>query len=803
MFRKNIVIAFRSLRKDLPYTITNVVGLAIGITCCLLILSFVKYELSFDQFHTKKNQIYRVNYDVLMGGNETVSPSVPVFAGPELKEKFPEIEDVTRFSPEWNARTIRYGNVFFDEKGFCYADSNFFKIFDFKAIAGDLQKALDNPNTLVITKDMADKYFGKTNPIGHVLVFNNKKEFVVTAVMENVPANSHFTFNFLTSFYSISGFDSLETKEEWNNPNYTTFLLLKPGDNVATLSKKIEAWVNPPGQTKQAESQNAIHLRLEPLKDVHFDTQVFNFKNLLVVTDFKYIKIFITIALLVLLIACANYVNLSTAKASVRAKEVGIRKTVGASLSQIFTQFLAESFLLTFLAVVISIVAVYTILPYLNNLLGKQIPFSIFDSSFFLYMIGGAILVSLLAGFYPSLVLSRFRPVKTLKGDFAKTTGSGVSVRKNLVIFQFTISIALILGTIIVRSQLDFMQSTKLGLDKDHVLIIHGNVDIDNKMNAFAADLRNISGVQDVALTWRSPFETVIGNGFSIKANPTSGDDWNVVGGVAGDQHYLTTLGIPLLAGRNFDPAKIKGDSTVNEFIVNEAFLRHYRLKPEEALGKKVILGLTGQGTIIGVMKDFHTSSMHDAIQPVVLFNNPQYFGSILVHVGPGSLSPVLSKISKIWQASVPLRPFSYSFLDDEYDAMYRTEQRLGTLMSVFCGMAILVTCLGLLGLMTFMVARRTREIGIRKVLGASVLNISALLSKDFLRLVIIAIIIATPIAWYFMHDWLQDFAYRIHISWLVFVATGIAALLIALITVSFQAIKAAIANPVKSLRTE
>lgn len=418
-----------------------------------------------------------------------------------------------------------------------------------------------------------------------------------------------------------------------------------------------------------------------------------------------------------------------------------------ASLPQLFTQFLAESFLLTFLAVVISIVAAYTTLPYLNKLLGKEIPFNIINDSFLMYIISGGIVVSLLAGFYPSLVLSRFKPVETLKGDFAKTGGSGVSVRKSLVIFQFAISIALILGTIIVRSQLDFMQSTKLGLDKDHVLIIHGNAELNKRLDAFATDLGNISGVQDVALTWRSPFETVIGNGFSINANPTSEDDWHIVGGISGDPHYLSTLGIPLIAGRNFDPSKIKGDSTVNEFIVNEAFLRHYRLKPGEAVGKQVILGLTGKGTIVGVMKDFHTSSMHDVIQPVVLFNNPQYFGSVLVHVGPGKLSPVLSKIGKIWNAAVPLRPFSYSFLDDEYDAMYRTEQRLGTLMSLFCGMAILVTCLGLLGLMTFMVTQRTKEIGIRKVLGASVLNITTLLSKDFLKLVLIAIVIATPVA--------------------------------------------------------
>ncbi|HEY2721621.1 MAG TPA: FtsX-like permease family protein, partial [Chitinophagaceae bacterium] len=671
------------------------------------------------------------------------------------------------------------------------------------SLAGDLSSALEKPNTLVITKTAASKYFGKENPIGQTLTLNNKKDYTIAAVIEDVPSNSHFSFDFLTSFYSISSFDSMETKEEWNNPDYTTFLLVRPNTNINSLFKKIDTWVNPPRPGNSAASQNSLHLRLEPLKEVHFDTQVFNFKNTLVITDAKYIRIFISIAVLILLIACANYINLSTAKASARAKEVGIRKTIGASFPQLFIQFLAESFLLTFVAVLISIAGVYALLPLLDKLLDKQIPFSIFDRDFLPLLIMATIPISLLAGFYPSFVLSRFKPVETLKGTLAKTGQSGILVRKSLVVLQFTVSVALILGTVIVKSQLGYMQSKKLGLDKEHVVVVHGNADIDKRLSSFSEDLRNISGVQDVSLTWRSPFETVIGNGFSIKSNPTSDDDWHVVGGIAGDQHYLATLGIQLAAGRNFDPSKIKGDSTINEYIVNEAFLRHYKMKAEEIIGKEVILGLTGKGPIVGVMKDFHFSSMHDLIGPIVLFNNPRYFGSILIRVGSGKLPDVLSKLAAAWKASVPTRPFSYSFLDDEYDALYRTEQRIGALMSLFCGIAILITCLGLLGLMAFMVAQRTKEIGVRKVLGASVVNITALLSKDFLRLVIIAIIIAMPIAWYFMHSWLQDFAYRVNIRWYVFVAAALIAILIAFVTISMQSIKAALANPVKSLRTE
>ena len=803
MFLKNFKVAFRSLKKSPFYAITNITGLAIGITCCLLILSFVKFELSFDQFHTKKDRIYRVNYDVLMGGSQTISPSVPVFVSPELKKRFPELEDATRFSPEWSSITIRHDNVYFDEKGFCYADPNFFEVFDFKVVSGDLHNALRKPNTVVITDDIARKYFGKKDPIGQHLLYNNKKEFIVTAVIENIPGNSHFNFNFLTSFYSNPGFGSLETDITWNNPNYATYLLLRPGVSLTSLSDKIEAWVNPPSETKRPNGSNAIHLKLESLNDVHFNTGVFNYDNRLVITDKRYIHIFITIASLVLLIACANYVNLSTAKTSVRAKEVGVRKTIGAGYWQLFVQFIAESFLLVATAVAISIFAVYLLLPYLNNLLGKTIPFYLFDRNFFPGIVAGTILISLLAGFYPSMVLSRLKPLKIIN-PLSATMGRPVyALRKGLVVFQFTISIILILGAIIVRSLLQFMQSGKLGLDKDQVILIKGNSDIRSNLGAFSGELRKINGVQDLTLAWRSPFQTVAGNGFSINPNPINADDWHVVGGIAADQNYLSTLGIPLLAGRNFDVTKIKGDSTINEFIVNEAFLRHYNLKADDVIGRKVILGLTGDGTITGVMKDFHISSMHSSIEPVVLFNNPGFFGSILLKVDMNRLSSVLGNLEKAWKAAVPNRPFNYSFLDEEYDAMYRTEQRLGTLMSLFSSLAIIITCLGLTGLMTFMVVQRTKEIGIRKVLGASVSNVAAMLSKDFLKLVVIAIVIALPVAYWAMDKWLQDFAYRISMEVWMFALAGSVAVVVTLLTISSQSIRAASANPVKSLRTE
>lgn len=486
-----------------------------------------------------------------------------------------------------------------------------------------------------------------------------------------------------------------------------------------------------------------------------------------------------------------------------RAKEVAVRKTIGASFRQLFTQFLSESFLLVLSATIISIAAVSFLLPYLNNLLDKNIPFYLLDSHFLTAIIGGWFVLSLLAGFYPAIVLSRFKPVETLKGSFAKTGKSGLSIRKSLVVFQFAISMILILATMIVGLQLKYMQSEKLGFNQEHVLLINGNSDTFNKLDAFSGELKKIGGVEDVSLTWRSPFGTVVGNGFSIKSNPTTGDDWHIVGGIAGDQHYIPTLGISLLAGRNFDPAKITKDTTINEFIVNEAFLRHYNLKPDDAIGKNVILGLTGAGHIVGVMKDFHFTSMHDKIEPVVLFNNPQYFGSVLLRIGPGQIPNVLTQVERRWHAFSPARPFNYSFLDDDYDAMYRTERRLGTLMSLLCGMAILITTLGLLGLVAFVITHRTKEIGIRRVLGASISHITTLISRDFFGLIIIAIIIASPVAYYFMHQWLQDYTYRISISWWMFGLAAIVVIAVALFTISYLTVRAAKANPVKSLRAE
>jgi putative ABC transport system permease protein len=807
MFYKNVRFAFRALNTSRPYALLNLLGLVIGLSACLLIVQYIAHERSFDGFHAKKDQIFRINYDVTMGGTQVLSPSVPVFVAPQLKAKFPEIVDVTRFSSEWRPRTIRHGEVMFDEPGFCYADPNFFQIFDFQAIQGNLQTALDRPNTLVLTEKMARKYFGNSNPVGETLNFNNKKDYQIAAVVADMPSNSHFSFNFLTSHYSLEGFAKQETEIQWNNPDYTTWVLLQPGANPAGLAEKIEKWVNPPSENGQSAAQSILHLPLEPLSEVHFNTEAYNFGNQMTITDPKQLSIFGIVAALILLIACFNYVNMATARASVRAREVGIRKAVGARFGQLVMQFLSESFLLLLPAFLISMAAARLFLPTLNDLLDKNIPFRLFEPHFLAGIAAGWVLLSLLAGLYPALVLSRFRPMATLKGNFVQPGGSGLTMRKGLVVFQFAISTLLIVGTIVVQSQLRYMRTQALGLDKEQVVFLRGNVDLTPKLNLFCEKIRDISAVESVAQVYRSPSETVIGNGFSLNPNPTDGSDWHMVGGISADANYLQTLGIQLIAGRNFDPSKIRGDSTENEFIVNEAFLKHYNLKVDEALGRKSLFGNAAQrgpGTIVGVVRDFHTASMRSKVEPIVLFNDPDPFSSALVRVGKGQdMARALAQVESAWRAVVPMRPFNVSFLDEQYGAMYRSEQRMGALMSLFSGLAILVACLGLFGLAAFTVSQRTKEIGIRKVLGASVAGITGLLARDFLKLVLVAIVLASPVAYFFMQRWLADFAYRIDIQWWMFVVAGAAAVAIAFLTVGFQSVRAALVNPVKSLRSE
>jgi putative ABC transport system permease protein len=798
MLRNYIIVGLRNIQRNPFYFMINLAGLSIGITCCLLIMLFVQYELSYDQFHAKKERIFRVNYDIVMGGNQTISPSVPVFVGPHLKKLLPEIEDATRFLGAFSPVTVHYGDEMYDEKGFAWADSNFFAVFDFNVIKGNKQTALNRPKTLVISKSLSEKYFRNEDPLGKILVIGNNIAYEVTAVMEDVPANSHFTFDFITSIYSQEGIN--DEKIEWNNPNYSTFLLVKPGVSIADLQSKVNNWVNPPDQ-KHSSGGNSLSLPLEPLDEVHFNTTVFNFQGKLAITDTKYLFIFGAIAFLLLMIACINYINLSTARAATRAKEIGIRKTAGADFRNLIFQFLSESFFVLLPSVTVSFLATQLFIPSLNFLLDKQIQFEFFTLRFLTLAVAGSVFLTLLAGFYPALVLSRFKPIASLKGVVSNS--SGITLRKVLVVAQFAISAMLIVATLVVFSQLQFMRSKKLGLDKEHVLMIRGNRDLKPKLNTFIQKIKSLHGVESVCATWRTPFETVVGNGFNLSPNPGN-EGWVTVGGIAADQDYIQTIGLELLAGRNFDPLKI--NDKINEFIVNEAFLRDFALTTDEALGKQATLGMVssdGPGTIVGVVKDFHITSLHEIIRPVVLFNHPDYVSGTLVRLSPGDMEQTISAIKNEWKQFVPQRPFNYTFLDDQYDSMYRTEQRVSNLAGIFSGIAVFVGCLGLLALASFTSFQRAREISIRRVLGSTSLGIIVLLSKGYLRLMLIAFLVSTPISYFLLTNWLANFAFKINIGPVYYFVALVTLSLLSFLTVGYQSFKASIANPTENLRRE
>jgi putative ABC transport system permease protein len=799
MFQNLIKISLRLVQKNPFYFILNVFGLTLGISCCILISSYVMYELSFDKMHAKSGQIYRINYDVTMGGTQIVSPAVPVFVGPKIKSMFPEISEAVRFLPDYGERTIRHESHIFDETGFSWADSNFFKVFDFKVVQGNPNTALTKPGTLVITQSMAKKYFDSENPIGKLLNSNNNRDYEVVAVVEDIPSTSHFSFNFLTSIYSIK---DLDESIQWNNPNYMTFLLLQPKADVPALEKKINDWVSPPAAQRNGESR--LYIPLEPLMDVHFNNQVSNYGNI-ATADYTYLIVFSAIGFLILVIACVNYVNLATARASKRAKEVGLRKSVGASNAQLMIQFLTESFFMVMPSMILSIVLVNLLKPITAGIMGKPMPYPLLESNFLPYLLLACAVLAVAAGLYPAFILTRFKPSRVLKGNF-DFSAAGNGLRHGLMVFQFIISTALIVGTCVVMNQVSYMRDKKLGIDREQVVLIKGNRDLAPRFQTFIESVRGTAGVEDAGAAWRSPFQTITGNGLALTDTPNENTEWVLVGGIAGDEHYIPTLGIQLKSGRNFDPSKASAKPMVNEFIVNEKFLEEFHLTVDEAIGKKVTLGLVsenGPGTIVGIVSDFHTGSFHQAIKPIVLFNDPSWTGSVLVRVDTRQISDVIQSLEKQWKEAVPMRPFNYTFLDSEYEALFRTEERISSIVLIFSMIAIGIACFGLLGLSSYTAVQRTKEIGIRKIMGATPTGIVMLLSKSYIRLLLIAFVVAIPMSYFFMVQWLESFAYKVDMSIWPFVLSVFGVLMITLMTLGYHSVRASMANPASTLKHE
>ena len=791
MLRSYLVTAIRNLVKHRFYTLINVLGLAIGMTCCLLIFLYVQHELSYDQFHEKKDRIYRVVTDIKTP-TETLnswSTSAPMAA--YMKADFPEVKDMVRFDDA--GLLIQRGEQTFQEDKSMFVDSAFFRVFDFLLLQGNPNTALVAPFSIVLTEDAAQRYFGDEDPLGQRLRMEGEYDLTVTGVMQNVPENSNFTFEMLLSLSTRLEKLYPDRAEQWDSFGYGSYVLLAEGANPSTLESKLPAFLN---NYVSEEDRDAYTLFLEPLTDVYFSDrgapQTGSMTN---------IKIFSIIAIFVLLIAGINFTNLATARATERAKEVGIRKVVGAVRGQLVGQFLCESLLLSLLAFALALLAGELLLPAFNQLSGKTVATSILQNTYYLPLfLSVALLVGLLAGLYPALVLSGFRSVAILKGRFSSSR-RGVVLRQALVVAQFAISIMLIAGTAVVYTQLDYMRNQALGFKQEQMLVIDFRYDdaVQEKIEAFKQQLGNHPEVRSISASSSVPGQRNNG-AFTEIENPAGDMQASNVNLFYVDHNFLPQYEMPLAAGRAFSRDFATDTAAL---IVNEALVKSYGYaSPEEIIGQRFSQWGV-EGPIVGVVKDYHFRSLQQAIEPMTIRLEPTRARFLSLNVTSNDMPRTVSALQQQWQTLAPQRPFNYFFLDQSFDEQYRAEARFGELFIYFAGLAIFIACLGLLGLISYTIVQRTQEIGIRKVLGATESSIVRLLSKDFLVLVLVAFGVAVPLAWYALDRWLADFAYRVAMPWWIFALAGLLATVIAMLTVSVQSVRAATANPVDSLRSE
>ena len=793
MIKNYFKIALRKLWKYKVFSLINIMGLAVGMTACFLIYLYVHFETSYDAFHTKANRIYRIITDIKTPSDllQWSSTSAPMSIN--MQKDFPEVESAVRIRGE--SFLVRKGNEKFQENNTIMADSTLFGIFDFPLVYGNKNTALKNPMSIVLSQTAAKKYFGNSNPIGQtVLLTGASINATITGIMKDMPENSQLKADMIVSMSSQKQIYGQSIDSQWTSFNLVSYLLLKPGVNVKSLTAKFPQFLDKHVGNELKNAQMSFTLFLEPLRYVYLYSTRDGSKT----GNINNVYIFSIIAVFILLIACINFINLTTARSAERAKEVGIRKVVGAARFQLARQFMGESIVICVMAFVISVLLCSLLLPLFNQLAGKQVstPF-FYHPLYIMSLFFMAIAIGIIAGFYPALVLSSFKPVAVLKGRFATGT-RGILLRKGLVIFQFTISIVLIIGTVIVYTQLNYMRSQDLGFSKDQTIVIDTNAD--KNKDAFKESLSSVPGV--LSTTFSS---TIPGGGtntaYSKVQNKTGDMQTASLDIYFVDFDYISQYKMKVIAGRGF--SKEYGTDTTQAMVINEstAKLLGYS-SPQQAIGRN--FDQWGRkGKIIGVIKDFHYQALQEPIKPLTLRIEPGGYQFLSIKVSANNLPATIKAIESKWNQIIPNRPFDYSFLDESFDKQYRAEDRFGSLFFNFAILAIFISCLGLLGLASYSTLQRTREIGVRKVLGASVSNIINLLSKEFLKLVLVAFIIAAPVAWLFMNKWLRDFAYRTSVSWWMFVFAGLAAIVIAFGTISFQAIKAAIANPVKSLRTE
>ena len=809
MIKNYFKIALRNLWKNKAFSAINIVGLSAGLAVCLLIVLYVKDELSYDKYNAQAENIYRIDADIFFNGTQFTSAVSPAPLAPTLKKDYPQIVQYVRLR-NFGDILVKKGNQNIQNHNAVFADSTFFQIFSIPMLAGNRLTALNEPNSIVIDETTAKKYFNSTDVVGKTLYVDNSVNCKITGVVKDFPLQAHFHFSFIRPMRDTYHDD----QGDWLSNNYASYVLVKPGVSQASLQKEVNATID--NLAKQLEQDlhttandmkkggNHFLYPVMPLTDIHLHSnKSYEFEAN---GNVAYVYIFSVIAIFILLIACVNFMNLSTARSANRAKEVGIRKVAGSLRSSLITQFLTESVLVSFFSLLLALGLAWLLLPLFNQLAGKQMSvFTLLSSWLLPLLIALIVVVGCIAGSYPAFYLSSFQPVQVLKGSIAKGF-KGSWLRSGLVIFQFFISISLIIGTIVIYNQLSYIRSREIGYNRDQVLVINNTYVLDKQLKTFRQEMLKISGVQNAAVAGSLPTETGYGQNGWFKDPTLDAKQVIIMTDFYADQNYIPTLGMRMAAGRNFSLDFPTDSSAV---IINEtaAKLLGFKNPLNETLYRPNGYSSDGAFTakpfhIIGVVKDFNFSSMHDKVGPLIIELGENY-GRIAIRINTKNIPLLISQVQNKWNGMAPGQPFSYSFLDADFNKVYNAEQRTGKLFITFAVFAIFIACLGLFGLVTYAAEQRIKEIGIRKVLGASVGEIVTMISKDFLKLVLIASVIAFPIAWWTMNKWLQSFAYRINISWWVFGVAGLLTIAIALITVSFQAIKAAIANPVKSLRTE
>jgi len=808
MIKNYFKTAFRNLVKNKFYSSINIIGLAAGLATCLLILLYVLDELSYDKYNKSADRIYRVNNEIKFGENHIDLATCPALLGPTMVREFPQVEQYTRI--RWyGSFFIKKENENIKEGRVGFADSTLFEVFTMPMIAGNPKTALKEPHSLVITEKIAQKYFNTVNAVGKTMLVNDTGNYKVTGVIKNIPSQSHFNFDIFVPMIE----DKRSNEDNWLSESWNTYILLKKGLDVKKLEPQLngmmEKYAAPllksvvnQNMDEFKKSGNYIRANLAPLTGIHLHSN--KIAELEGNGNAEIIYIFSAIAVLILLIACVNFMNLSTARSSNRAKEVGVRKVLGSIKRNLVQQFLTESFLVSLMALIVAILIAWLLLPYFNQLAGKEIHTgTLFEPGMLLCLLVLMLFVGLLAGSYPAFFLSSFKPIAVLKGKLAGGFKRSW-LRNALVVFQFSISIMLIFGTIVIYNQLIYIHNKDIGFNRDRVIVINNANALGDRTITFKNELLGVSGVQNATMSGYLPVNyNRSSDAFFISPalepeSSISMQYWSV------DEDYIPTLALQMLQGRNFSK-QYATDST--GIIINEAASRF--LSTKDPLNKKLYnvkdinTKAINEYHIIGVVKNFNFSSLRNVIAPLALVLRKDV-GNISVRISASSdIGNVIAQLKNKWQSMASGEPFDYSLMDEDFNKLYTTEQRTGRIFITFAVLAILIASLGLFGLITYASEQRVKEIGIRKVLGASVTHIAGMLSKDFLKLVLISSAIAFPAAWWAMNKWLQDFAYRNSIGWWVFLIAGMLALVIALASVSFQAIKAAIANPVKSLRTE